>query len=140
MKDNKATLHYAGDDFFLGLTPSGHAVPIDVNGHRSAAAGPIELLLIALGSCTGADVISVLRKKREKVSGYRVEIHFERREEHPRSFRRIEVRHIVRGQGLSKEAVERAVDLSTNKYCSVVATVRPTAEVVSSIEIQEEEP
>ena len=105
---------------------------------RSAASGPLELLLLALGGCTGADVISILRKKREQVTDYRVEIRGERREEHPRSFRRLELRHIVRGHGISEAAVARAVQLSTEKYCSVAATLRPTAEIVSTWEIQEE--
>ena len=83
-------------------------------------------------------MISVLRKKREHVTAYKVEVRAERREEHPRSFRRFEVRHIVRGKGISEKAVQHAVQLSTDKYCGVAATVRPTAEIVTSYEIQEE--
>jgi putative redox protein len=138
MKNNYATVEYAGDDLFVAVTPSGHAQVLDLKGERSAAAGPLELLLIALGGCTGADVISVLRKKREQVTAYKVEVRAERREEHPRSFRRFEVRHIVRGKGISEKAVQQAVQLSTDKYCGVAATVRPTAEVVTSYEIQED--
>jgi putative redox protein len=138
MKTSHATIHYAGNDFFLAISPSGHAVPIDTNSGRSAASGPLELLLLSLGACTGADVISILHKKRERVTDYRVEIRGERREEHPRSFRRLEVRHIVRGHGVSEAAVARAVQLSTDKYCSVAATLRPTAEIVSTWEIQED--
>src|SRR5436190_15706648 len=103
MKSDHATLDYAGDDFFVAVTPSGHAQVLDIKGERSAASGPLELLLIALGGCTGADVISVLQKKREKVTAYKIEIRGERREEHPRSFRRFEVRHIVRGMGISEK-------------------------------------
>ncbi len=86
MKNNYATVEYAGDDFFVAVTPSGHAQVLDVNGERSAASGPLELLMVALGGCTGADVISVLHKKREKVTAYKVEVRGERREEHPRRF------------------------------------------------------
>lgn len=138
MKSSHATVHYSGNDFFVAVTPSGHAVPIDMNGERSAASGPLELLLLSLGGCTGADVVSVLRKKREKVTDYRVEIRGERREEHPRSYKRLELRHIVRGYGISEASVAQAVRLSTDKYCSVAATLRPTAEIVSTWEIQEE--
>jgi putative redox protein len=138
MKNSYATVDYAGDDFFVAVTPSGHAQVLDVKGERSAASGPLELLLIALGACTAADVISVLRKKREHVTAYKVEVRAERREEHPRSFRRFEVRHILRGKGISEKAVQHAVQLSTDKYCGVAATVRPTAEIVTSYEIQEE--
>ena len=138
MKNNYATVEYAGDDFFVAVTPSGHAQVLDLKGERSAASGPLELLMVALGGCTGADVISVLHKKREKVTGYKIEVRGERREEHPRSFRRFEVRHIVRGKGISEKAVAQAIQLSTDKYCGVAATVRPTAEIVTSYEIQQE--
>jgi putative redox protein len=138
MKNTSATVHYAGNDFFVAVSPSGHAVPIDVNGARSAAASPLELLVLSLGACTAADVISILKKKRETVTDYRVEVRGERREEHPRSFRKLEVRHLLRGRGISEAAVAQAVTLSTEKYCSVAATLRPTAEIVSSWEIVEE--
>ncbi|HEY4360873.1 MAG TPA: OsmC family protein [Bryobacteraceae bacterium] len=139
MKNTHATVHYAGNDFFLAVSPSGHAVPVDMDGQRSAAAGPLELLMLSLGACTGADVISIMKKKRQAVTDYKVEIRGERREEHPRSYRKLELRHVLRGRGISKEAVEQAVRLSTDKYCSVAATLRPTAEIVSTWEIVEEE-
>jgi putative redox protein len=138
MKNANAVIHYAGNDYFVAIPPSGHAITLDISGERSTAPGPLELLLVALGGCTGADVIAVLRKKREQVTDYRIEVHGDRREEHPRSFRRMEVRHILRGRGLSAENVAKAIDLSTNKYCSVAATLRPTAEIVTSFEIHEE--
>jgi putative redox protein len=138
MQNANAVVHYAGNDFFVAIPPSGHAVTIDVNGERSEAPGPLELLLIALGGCTGADVISVLHKKREQVTDYRIEVHGERREEYPKSFRRMEVRHILRGRGISEAAVQHAIELSTNKYCSVAATLRPTVEIATSYKIQEE--
>jgi putative redox protein len=138
MKSANAVIHYAGNDFFVAVPPSGHAITLDINGERSAAPGPLELLLVALGGCTAADVISVLRKKREQVTDYRIEVHGDRREEHPRSFRKMEVRHILRGHGLSADSVAKAIELSTNKYCSVAATFRPTAEIVTSFEIHEE--
>ncbi len=136
MKNANATVHYAGNDFFVAVTPSGHAQTLDVSGERSVAASPTELLLLAVGSCTGADVVSILKKKREQVTDYRIEIHGERREEHPRSFRRIEMRHILRGSGLTEAAVARAIELSATKYCSVAATLRPTAEIVSTYQIE----
>src|SRR3989442_1112702 len=126
MKDTNAIIHHAGDDFFVAITPSGHAQTLDVSSGRSAASGPLELLLIALGGCTAADVISILQKKREQVTHYRVEVRGHRRDEHPRSFKHIEVRHLLRGRNLSASAVERAIELSDTKYCSVSATLRPT--------------
>jgi len=138
MKNDFASVEYAGNDFFVATTPSGHAQVIDMDGQRSAASGPFELVQIALAGCTGADVISVLKKKRQQVTSYRVEVRAERRDEHPRSYRRIQVKHIVRGHGVSEKAVEHAVQLSTEKYCGVISSLRPTAEIVATWEIQEE--
>jgi putative redox protein len=131
-------VRYAGDEFLDITTPSGHHVQVDVKSGRRAAPGPLELFISGLASCTAADVIAILLKKRQAVSGYHVEVRTQRREEHPRSFVRIELKHVVRGKNVSAESVQRAIELSTNKYCSAVATVRPTAEVVTSFEIVEE--
>src|SRR5215213_5513618 len=138
-EDAKATIHLAGDDLFVGISPSGHAQVLDTNHERNSAATPVELLLIALGSCTAVDVISILRKKREQVTSYRVEVRGERKGEHPRHFTRMEVRHIVRGRNISEKALAQAIELSEMKYCSVAATLRPTVEIVSSHEIIEED-
>jgi putative redox protein len=136
--DPKATIHYAGDDWFIGLSPSGHAVALETNHERSAGPTPMELLLVALGSCTAVDVISILQKKREQVKDYKVEVRGERRADHPRAYTRMEVRHILRGKSISEKAVAQAIELSESKYCSVAATLRPGVEIVSSYEIIEE--
>jgi putative redox protein len=137
-EDSKATIHYAGNDLFVGISPSGHALTLDTDHDRASAPTPMELLLIALGSCTAVDVIGILQKKREAVTDYRVEVRGERRDDHPRSYKRMEVRHIVRGKNISEKSVAQAIELSETKYCSVAATLRPTAEIVSSYEIIEE--
>jgi putative redox protein len=131
-------VHYAGNGFFVGTTPSGHSQVLDIDRERNSAAGPFELVQVALGGCTGADVISVLQKKRQNVTAYRVEVHATRRQEHPRTFERIEVKHFVRGHGLSEPAVAHAVQLSTEKYCGVINSLRPTAEIVATWVIEEE--
>ena len=131
-------IQYAGDEFFIATTPSGHAIAVDVKGGRRSAPGPLELFITGLGSCTAADVISILQKKREQVTAYHVEIRTARREEHPRAFERFELKHVIRGKNISAESVERAIALSTDKYCSAVATVRPTAQIVTTYEIQPE--
>lgn len=138
-KETKATIHFAGDEFFVGVTPSGHAQAIETNSTRANAATPMELLLIALGSCTGVDVISILKKKRQHVTGYRIEVSGERREDFPRSYTRLEVKHIVRGRGVSAAALAGAIELSDKKYCSVAATLRGSAEIVTTYEIVEED-
>ena len=134
-----AVVNLAGNDLFVGTTPSGHAMAIDTDHERSSAPSPVELLLVALGSCTATDVISILRKKREKITEYRVEIAGVRREDHPRAFVRMEVKHIVKGRNVSDRSVSQAIELSDTKYCSVAATLRPTVEIVSSYEIIEED-
>ena len=139
MKDTKAVIHLAGEDeLFVGVTPSGHALVIETDSARSSAATPMELLLVALGGCTAVDVVSILKKKRERVTGYKVEVSGTRREEHPRAYTRMEVRHVVRGHGLSERAVSTAIRLSEEKYCSVAATLRAGVEIVTSYEIVEE--
>jgi putative redox protein len=138
-EDRKAVVHFAGDGLFVGISPGGHAQVIETDSARASAATPMEMLLLALGGCTAVDVISILKKKRERVTGYRVEVRGERREEHPRKYTRLEVRHVVRGHNVSEKAVRQAVELSEEKYCSVAATLRPAAEIVSSYEIVEED-
>jgi len=135
----KATIHYAGEDLFVGISPSGHAQVLETRHERASAATPMELLLIALGSCTAVDVISILKKKREQVTDYRVEVSGARRAEHPRAYTRMEVRHIVKGRGVSERAVAQAIELSETKYCSVAATLRHGVEIVTTYEIIEED-
>src|SRR3979490_3523419 len=106
--DTKATVLFAGNDFFIAVTPSAHAQAIETNSDRASAATPMELLLIALGSCTGVDVISILKKKRQHVTDYRIEVSGDRREEFPRSYTRLYVKHIVHGRGVSERAVAGA--------------------------------
>lgn len=130
-------MQYAGDEFFIGTTPSGHAQAIDTKTDRKSAPTPLELLLVSVAACTAADVISILEKKRENVSDYRVEISGERREAYPRAFVKFHVHHIVYGRDVSEHALRQAIELSDTKYCSVAATVRPTAEITTSFEIVE---
>jgi putative redox protein len=134
----KAVVHFAGEDLFIGITPSGHALTLDTDHERSTAPSPIELLLVALGSCTAVDVAGILSKKRQKVTSYRVEVDGKRREEHPRAYTSMNVRHIVKGFNISKQAVAQAIELSETKYCSVAATLRPTVTIHSSFEIIED--
>ena len=123
----KAVIQYAGDEFFIGTTPSGHAQAIDTKGDRKSAPSPLEMLLVSVAACTAADVVSILEKKRQDVTDYKVEIAGTRREEYPRFFTKFHIHHIVYGHDVSEQAVAQAVELSDTKYCSVAATVRPTA-------------
>lgn len=136
-EDPKAVVKLADNDLFVGYAPSGHSLTIDTDHTRNSAPTPMELLLLALGSCTGIDVVSILKKKRQNLSDYRVEVRGRRRVEHPRSYQRLEVHHIVTGRNISKQSVAQAIELSEDKYCSVAATLRPTAEIVSTFEVIE---
>lgn len=135
MSEIQATVHYAGNDFFIGVSPGGHAQVMEKNRERAAAASPMDLLLVAVGGCMASDVVDILRKKREEVMDYRVVVRGERREDFPRSFKKIQLHHVVTGKNLSRLAVEQAIKLSDAKYCSVSATLRPTAEVSVTFEI-----
>jgi putative redox protein len=134
---SKASVRYAGDELFIGFSPGGHAITIDTKSDRHSAPTPMDMLLVAVAGCTAVDVISILQKKRQDVSDYRVEITGVRKEEHPRAFISFHVHHIVHGRGVSEKAVADAVQLSDEKYCSVAATVRPTAEITTTYEIVE---
>ena len=138
-KSTKAVVRFAGDQLFIGTTPSGHSLALDTDHERSRAPSPVELLLVALGSCTAVDVISILTKKRQKVSSYIVEVSGERRDEYPRSYTSMKVHHILTGSGISSKAAAQAIELSETKYCSVAATLRPTVVIQTSFEIIEEE-
>ena len=138
-KEYKAIINYAGDDYFIGTTPSGHSQAIDTKGDRQTAASPLELLLISVAACTAVDVVSILTKKRQDVTDYKVAIEGKRREEFPRGFIAFHIHHIVKGRSISEKAVADAIELSDTKYCSVAYTVRPTAEITTSFEIIEEE-
>lgn len=139
MAEYDAVVHYGGNDFFIGISPSGHALTMETNKERGAAATPAELLLIALGGCMGSDIIDILKKKREKISDYRIELHGERRADFPRSWKTIRLHNIIKGDNVSEAAVKHAVELSDRKYCSVAATLRPAAEISVTYEILQED-
>ncbi|WP_448591489.1 OsmC family protein [Thermoflexus hugenholtzii] len=125
---------------FVGIDSTRHSVVISGTGPEDGVGmKPAELLLIALGACSAFDVLDILEKKRQKVTGLEVRVHGEQDPEPPWAFRRIHVTYRVRGRGLSQKAVEDAVRLSEEKYCSVSATVRGVAALTHSIELVEEE-
>ncbi len=99
---------------------------------------PTELILVGLAGCTAMDVISILRKKRIEVSSFEVKSHGERAETEPRAFTSFSVEYIVKGKNVDPAAVERAVELSVTKYCSVMATLRCAGPVERKITIVQE--
>ena len=113
---------------------SGQATITD-SGPGMVAPSPVELLLISLAGCHAMDVISILRKKRQRVTAYHVDIKGDRRAEHPRSFTRITMTHRVTGHGVSLKALRDAVHLSDTKYCSVHHSLNPAIEVINHCEV-----
>jgi len=113
-----AELHHVGGMRFEATTGSGFSLETD-NESGGTAPRPTELLAAAIGACTGMDVISILGKKRQLVSGYAIRVQAEQRDAHPHAFRRVEVVHEVTGPAIDPEAVRRAIELSATRYCSV---------------------
>ena len=107
-------------------------------GGVGAGPQPPRLLLLALAGCTAMDVISILRKKRQQVSGLSVEVQGSRADQHPRVYTRIEVLYRVRGQNVDPRAVARAIELSVTRYCPVIAMLGKVAEVTTIYEVEEE--
>jgi putative redox protein len=133
-----ALLRYAGNEAFVGESPSGHAIVTSFSHEKVTAPTPMELVLISLGGCTGADVVGILEKKRQRVTGYEIEVRGERRAEHPRIYTRIEVIHKIRGHKVDPKAVAHAIELSETKYCSVSAMLSAAATLETRYEITEE--
>jgi putative redox protein len=132
-------LRYAGAEEFVAESPSGHSIVTSFAHDHVTAPTPMELILMALGGCAGADVVSILEKKRQRVTGYEIEVRGERRAEHPRIYTRIEVVHRLRGRGLDSKAVADAIHLSETKYCSVSGMLSAAATISMSFEIKEDE-
>ena len=113
---------------FVGIDSTDHSVvmssPDDGIGMK-----PSDLLLVSLGGCTAYDVVSILEKKRQKLTGLEVAVSGEQDEESPWPFRKIHLHYTFRGKGLKEKAVKDAIELSEEKYCSVAATVRGVAEI-----------
>jgi len=126
MSEKNVTLRHVSGLTFIAHADSYHFVTIDssLDGEPTGASSPMELLLVSLGGCTGSDVVSVLQKKRVKFSRFEVYLRGERREEHPKVFTRIAVEFVVHGREIRPADVDRAIELSSTKYCSVSAMLR----------------
>lgn len=117
-------------------TDSGHTIVVDAP-EQNAGVSPMELLLVALAGCTGMDVISILRKKRQEITSYEVRIHGLRAEEHPKVYKEITIEHIFSGKNIQENAVQRAIQLSQEKYCGVGNTLDKTASIKHIFTINE---
>ena len=128
----EASVNWSDQERFVGQASSRHAIVMDA-GKEKTANSPMELVLIALCGCTASDVIGILRKKREPFTALEVHAKGERAADYPAVYTEIHLTYIVRGQ-VSKKAMEDAVHLSKEKYCSVSAMLGKTAKITYTIE------
>lgn len=136
----KARVKWIQDVMFVGETGSGHAVVLEgapEHGGRDLGIRPMELLLLGLGGCTSMDVVHILKKGRHPVSDCVAEIEGERAETDPKIFTKIHVHFVVTGKGLKYEAVERAVKLSAEKYCSASIMLGKVAQITHDFVVVE---
>lgn len=137
----KARARWVEGMAFMGEAGSGHAVIMDGSpeyGGRNIGIRPMEMLLIGLAGCTGFDVVQILKKGREPVTGCEVEVEAERATQDPKVFTKIHLAYRISGAGLSPAKVERAVTLSKEKYCSASIMLGATAEFTYAIDIVDE--
>jgi putative redox protein len=126
---------------FEGIGESGFRVSLDTAAAEGGGSGfsPMELLLVSLAGCTAMDVISILKKKRQDVTGFEVRAHGVRADDHPRVFTAVTLEYVVRGRHIDPQAVERAIELSESKYCSVNGMVSKAAQVTTTYRVEEAE-
>jgi len=127
---------------FVGESGSGHSVVMDGApdvGGRNMGVRPMEMVLLGLGGCTAFDMVLILQRQRQSISDCQVEIEAERAEEVPRVFTKIHVHYIVKGRGLDPKKVERAVNMTAEKYCSVSIMLSASVELTHDFEIVEEQ-
>jgi len=126
---------------FIGKADSNHWVPIDSSKEHAgsdAATRPMELVLLALGSCTGCDVVSILQKKKVQLEHFEIVITAQRSETHPKMFINIHLEFVFVGSGLNPTHLERAIALSQQKYCPVSAMLSAKVKITTSYRIVEE--
>lgn len=129
----KVVIHNLVGHRFLGINEQGDKVMID-GDQPATGPRPMELLLIALGACTAYDVVDIMKKKKQPLARYRVEVEGIRAESHPKRYTHITVTHIASGPGVTLEALERAVHLSHTKYCSASANLN--AEITTRVVLE----
>jgi putative redox protein len=123
---------------FIGRSGSGHSIVIDgppEAGGENAGIRPMELVLVGLGACTSFDVVSILKKSRQDVTDCHAELEAERADDIPQVFTRIHVHFVISGRKLKSKQVERAVNLSAEKYCSASIMIGKTAHITHDFEI-----
>jgi putative redox protein len=137
----KMVLDWQGNYRFRAKNEKGLSVNFDAplpNGGEETALSPMENVLASLAACSSYHVVSILREKRQDFSDYSVEMTADRRDEPPRTFTNIHLKYVIKGKNISKEAIESAIRLSEEKYCSVGGMLKTAAKITSSYEILKE--
>lgn len=131
----QAKVSWCGDLRFLGTSDSGHSVVMDGNSGATAPS-PMEMVLLSTGSCSSVDVVSILEKARQAVTGCEVEIKAQRADSVPAVFTAIHLHFVVSGANIGESHVERAVKLSAEKYCSVSIMLGNSVDITHSYEVK----
>jgi putative redox protein len=133
----ETTIKWLEKKRFVGIDSTQHGIVIAATDPEDGGIGtkPSDLLLLALGSCTGYDVVNILQKKREKLSGMEIRVTAEQQADPPWTFTSFHVHYVIRGQDISEKAVQDAIELSEEKYCSVSSTLRLGVPVTNDYEI-----
>ena len=135
---NNAKVRLVGGMQFAGKADSGHEVVMDAPasvGGEDKGSRPIELLLISFGGCSGMDVISILRKKKQDVTDLEINVQGEQASDYPHKYTSIHIEYLIKGRDISEEAVKRSIELSLDKFCAVGATLGAGAEITHSYSI-----
>jgi putative redox protein len=135
-----ARVTYTSGLRFTAEAGSGHHLVMgdpDDGSDDSSGFSPMELPLVALAGCMGMDVVSIIRKQRQDLTGYDMAVRGERADEHPKVFTQITVEHTFTGRGLRRDMVERAIELSRTRYCSVNAMLAPTVAITHTVTLVE---
>ncbi len=136
---NVVRVKWIDDTRFIANDDQGHSIVMDVSkehGGGGAGFSPVQLVLVALGGCTGMDVVNVLQKQRQKLTDFEILVSGERVADYPRVYSKVHVDYRLKGQDLREKAVQRAIQLSEEKYCSVGAMIKKTAKLSHSYKLQ----
>ncbi len=129
----KATVNWQKDMQFKGTMDSGHSLEMDGNGSKLT---PMETVLLSVGACSSIGVVGIMKKSRQDIQDCRCELEATRADDAPRVFTKIEAKYIAKGNNLSEKHLARAVQLSAEKYCSVMLMINSSVEITTSFEIE----
>jgi putative redox protein len=129
-----AQVQWIGGGKFVGVDSTQHSVVLSTP-NEGVGMKPSEMLLVALASCTAVDVVSILEKRRKPLSSLEIHVSAQQDEDPPWTFRKIHLKYLMAGKGITANDAETAINLSEEKYCSVAATIRGVAEISTSFEI-----